>query len=110
MAKKAFRNEVVVVPLLKDALPIVSLVLALAMVEAPREVVFLPLVIDELPTVSLVLPLLIVVFPRERAVFPSVMLVLPIEKKVEFLTLLRWWILGFTRRDTSHAHAVHPAQ
>ena len=109
MAKKAFRNEVVVVPLLKEALPIVSLVLALAMVEVPREVVFLPLVIDELPTVSLVLPLLIVVFPRERAVFPSVMLVLPIEK-VEFLTLLRWWILGFTRRDTLHAHAAHPAQ
>lgn len=110
MGKKAFLNDVVVVPRLKEAPPRAILVLPLVMVEEPREVVFLPLVMDELPMAILVLSLLILVFPRERAVLPSVMLVLPIVGDEGVCrTRVRWWILGFTPRNASHTHAAHPA-
>lgn len=105
----AFRKEVVVDPLLKEALPREILVFPLVMVEEPRDVVLLPLVMEELPMASLLFPLFMVVLPRVKAVFPSVKLVLPIEEKLVFLTQIRRRSSGLTRRKASHAHAAQPA-
>lgn len=105
----AFRKEVVVVPLLKEALPREILVFPLVMVEEPRDVVLLPLVMEEFPIASLVFPLFMVVLPRVKAVFPSVKLVLPIEEKVVFLTQIRQRGSGLTQLEPSHTHAAHPA-
>lgn len=105
----AFRKEVVVEPLLKEALPREILVFPLVMVEEPRDVVLLPLVMEELPRASLLFPLFMLVLPRVKAVFPSVKLVLPIEEKLVFLTQIRRQGLGLTRRKASHTHAAHPA-
>lgn len=102
----AFRKEVLVVPLLKDALPSEILVFPLVIVEEPRDVVLLPRVMEEFPMASLVFPLFIVVLPRVKAVFPSVKLVLPIEEKLVFLTQIRRQGSGLTRRKASHTHAA----
>ncbi|CAB1438723.1 unnamed protein product [Pleuronectes platessa] len=109
LGKKAFRNEVVVVPLLKEALPRAILVFPLVMVEEPRDVVLLPLEIEEFPRAIRLFPLFMVVLPRERAVFPSVKLVLPIEEKLVFLTQIRRRGSGLTRSEASHTHAARPA-
>uniref|UniRef100_A0A1A8GJ08 Protein kinase C binding protein 1, like n=1 Tax=Nothobranchius korthausae TaxID=1143690 RepID=A0A1A8GJ08_9TELE len=108
-SNRAFRKEVVVVPLLKEALPREILVFPLLMVEEPRDVVLLPLVMDEFPMASLVFPLFMVVLPSVKAVFPSVKLVLPIEDKLVFLTQVQRRGLGLTRRKASHNHAACPA-
>lgn len=105
----AFRKDVVVVPLLKEAPPRAILVFPLVMVEEPSDVVLLPLVMEEFPIASLDFPLFMVVLPRVKAVFPSVKLVLPIEEKLVFLTQIRWRGLGLTRRKASHTHAARPA-
>uniref|UniRef100_A0AAV2KD80 Uncharacterized protein n=2 Tax=Knipowitschia caucasica TaxID=637954 RepID=A0AAV2KD80_KNICA len=84
--KKAFRKDVLVVPLLKDAPPSEILVFPLVMVEDPSDVSFLPREMDEFPMFSLDLPLLMVVLPRVKAVFPSVKLVLPIREQCVYLT------------------------
>lgn len=105
----AFRNEVVVVPLLKEAPPRAILVFPLVMVEEPRDVVLLPLVMEEFPIASLVFPLFMVVLPRVKAVFPSEKLVLPIEEQLVFLTQIRRQGSGLTRHKASHAHAARPA-
>lgn len=105
----AFRKEVVVEPLLKEAPPREILVFPLVMVEEPREVVLRPLVIEEFPTASLLLPLLMEVLPTVKAVFPSVKLVLPIDEALVFLTQIRRRGSGFTQRGASHAHAARPA-
>lgn len=99
----------VVVPLLKEALPREILVFPLVIVEEPRDVVLLPRVMEELPMASLDFPLFIVVLPKVKAVFPSVKLVLPIEEKLVFLTQIRQRGSGLTRRKASHTHAAHPA-
>lgn len=109
MGKKAFRKEVVVVPLLKEALPREILVFPLVIVEEPRDVVLLPRLMEEFPMAILVFPLFIVVLPRVKAVFPSVKLVFPIEEKLVFLTQIQWRGLGLTRRKASHTHAAHPS-
>lgn len=105
----AFRKEVVVEPLLKEAPPREILVFPLVMVEDPREVVLLPLVMEEFPIASLLFPLFMLVLPRVKAVFPSVKLVLPIEESLVFLTQIRRWGSGLTQREASHTHAAHPA-
>lgn len=105
----AFRNEVVVVPRLKEAPPRAILVFPLVMVEEPRDVVLLPLVMEEFPMASLVFPLLMVVLPRVKAVFPSVKLVLPIGEKLVYLTQIRRRGSGLTRSEASHTHAARPA-
>ena len=105
----AFRKDVVVVPLLKEALPREILVFPLVMVEEPRDVVLLPLVMEEFPMASLLFPLFMVVLPRVKAVFPSVKLVLPIGEKLLFLTQIRRRGSGLTRRKASHTHAAQPA-
>lgn len=105
----AFRKEVVVEPLLKEAPPREILVFPLVMVEEPREVVLRPLVIEEFPTASLLLPLLMEVLPTVKAVFPSVKLVLPIDEALVFLTQIRRRGWGLTQREASHAHAARPA-
>lgn len=105
----AFRKEVVVEPLLKEAPPREILVFPLVMVEEPRDVVLRPLVMEEFPTASLLFPLLMEVLPTVKAVFPSVKLVLPIDEALVFLTQIRRRGSGFTRRQASHAHAARPA-
>lgn len=105
----AFRKEVVVVPLLKEAPPRAILVFPLVMVEEPRDVVLFPLVMEEVPMASLDFPLFMVVLPRVKAVFPSVKLVLPIEEKLVFLTQIRRRGSGLTQRKASHTHAARPA-
>ncbi|KAI4902243.1 hypothetical protein NFI96_003690 [Prochilodus magdalenae] len=77
LGMSAFRKDVVLVPLLKEAPPREILVLPLVMVEDPRDVVLFPREMEELPIMILVFPLLMDVLPRFRAVLPSVMLVLP---------------------------------
>lgn len=99
----------VVDPLLKEALPSEILVFPLVMVEPPRDVVLLPREMEEFPMASLVFPLFMVVLPSVKAVFPSVKLVLPIEAKLVFLTRIRRWGSGLTRRRASHTHAAHSA-
>lgn len=105
----AFRKEVVVEPLLNEALPSEILVFPLVMVEDPREVVLLPLVMEEFPTASLLFPLFILVLPRVKAVFPSVKLVLPIEESLVFPIQIQRRGLGLTQREASHTHAAHSA-
>lgn len=105
----AFRKEVVVDPLLKEALPREILVFPLVMVEDPREVVLLPLVMEEFPTASLLFPLFMLVLPSVKAVFPSVKLVFPIEESLVFLTQIQRWGSGLTQRKAWHTHAAHPA-
>lgn len=79
---KAFRKEVVVVPLLKLALPSEMVVLSRLMVESPMEVVVTPREMDEPPIAMVVLPLEMPVRPTDTAVFPSVKLVLPMEDRL----------------------------
>lgn len=105
----ALRKEVVVEPLLKEALPSEILVFPLVMVEEPKEVVLLPREMDEFPTANLLFPLLMVVLPKVRAVFPSVKLVLPIGETLVFLTQIQWQGKGLTRGKASHTHAAHTA-
>lgn len=105
----AFRKEVVVEPLLNEALPREILVFPLVMVEDPREVVLRPLVMEEFPTASLLFPLFMVVLPTVKAVFPSVKLVLPIEETLVFLTQIRRQGLGLTQSKAWHTHAARPA-
>lgn len=104
----AFRKEVVVEPLLNEALPREILVFPLVMVEEPRDVVLLPRVMEEFPTASLLFPLFMVVLPKVKAVFPSVKLVLPIEEALVFLTQIQRWGSGLTWRKASHTHAAQP--
>ncbi|KAJ3601112.1 hypothetical protein NHX12_032085 [Muraenolepis orangiensis] len=113
LGKKAFRNDVVVVPRLKEALPRTILVFFPVMVEAPRDVVLLPVVREDPPMAILVFPLLMVVFPSERAVLPSVMLVFPITgekvvavQAVAVWTQVWWQRLGLTLHGASHTHAA----
>lgn len=105
----AFRKEVVVEPLLKEAPPRAILVFPLVMVEEPNDVVLLPLVMEEPPNASLDFPLFMVVLPKVKAVFPSVKLVLPIWERLFFLTQIRRRYSGLTRRKASHTHAARPS-
>ena len=95
---RAFRKEVVVVPLVKLALPRATVVFSLLMVESPMEVVVTPLETEVLPIATVVLPLAMEVFPTARAVLPSVMLVFPMEQEAVSPSLCLDSLLAYTQQ------------